>query len=115
VVTVSIHNLSRSGIYVDSVSIARVIDEAQKLSLKQPTVRFREVEDTTFGEPVATALPVLLQPDIAQTFKILCPALFHNGQRRSYAVADLHYSKLDEPASDYVSFTFRLRCTRSQV
>ena len=109
VVTVAVTNLSRSGIYIDSVSIANIIDESQKLSIKQPTVQFREVNDATFGDPVVTPLPILLQPDIPRTFEMLCPALFHNGERRSYGVADLNYSKLDEPTSDHVSFTFRLR------
>lgn len=108
-VTVSVINLTRSGIYIDSVSIARIIDESQKLSLKQPTVRFQEVNEGTFGEPTVIPLPILLQPDISQSFKMFCPALFHNGQRRSYGVADLCYSKLDEPDSDHTSFTFRLR------
>jgi len=75
IVTVSVINLSGSGIYIDSVSIARIVDESQKLSIKQPTVRFEEVNDSSLRDPTVTPLPILPQPDIPRTFKNAMPSV----------------------------------------
>jgi hypothetical protein len=106
VVTVSVTNLTPSGLYIDSVSIAKSLDKTERESPFQPTVKFQRENGMN---NITTRLPILVSAHGAETCMMYCPVLRHKGKVRTYGVADLHYSKLDEPAADYVSFTFRLR------
>ncbi len=108
-VTLSVTNLTPSGIYIDAVSIAKLLSGPEKLSLKQPTVTFTTVNTASFGRHVAAKLPVLLRANSSDNYHMLCPPLLHDGVPRSYGVAQISYSKLDEPAPGEASFTFRLR------
>jgi hypothetical protein len=108
-ISLTVGNLTHSGIYIESVSIAKIIDKSQRSSISQPTVSMHPVHEATFGNTPKSHLPCLIAADAFQRFELSCPPILHNAQNRTYAVAELTYSKLDEAKEDVASFTFRLR------
>lgn len=121
--TLLLTNLCGSGIYLESAGLAQEnIEESERLSLRQPAVRMHLLQevrggmDTPGDEQEKRGLPELLSARISPNdwrhlhqFKISLPKLFHQGKQRTYAAIELVYSRLDEPASRTLSFTFRLR------
>ena len=108
-ISLTVMNLTHDGVYIESVSIAKIIDRSQQSSISQPTVSMHPVHETTFGNTPKSHLPCLIAAGAFQRFELSCPPILHNGQNRTYAVAELTYSKLDEAKEDVASFTFRLR------
>jgi hypothetical protein len=108
-VSLTVVNLTHNGIYIESVSIAKNVDKSQQSSISQPTVSMHPVRESTLGNVPKSHLPCLIHADAFQRFELSCPPILHNGQNRTYAVAELTYSKLDEAKEDVASFTFRLR------
>jgi hypothetical protein len=129
VVEVHILNLSRSGIYLESVSLApRSIRSEDKLSISQPTLLLsrprglkgidfpsKEVREAEENEPRISCLPIYLRPQFIdvrrgpEVFDMELPRSYRDHEPHSYAVAELEFSKLDEPTPGKASFTFRLR------
>ncbi len=116
-VELKLTNVERSGIFVESISIAASLSEEDQLSLRQTTVRliFPERWSSMGEQPPREPLsyPILIHAtDFTYMTMELSPRLFEvkgdHKMPRSYGVAQLTFSQLDHPNSDDLTFAFRL-------
>jgi hypothetical protein len=123
VVKVYILNLSRSGIYLESAALAQSsIRREDKFSISQPTLLLSKARSTSSewgphstDNPRTNCLPIYLPPQFIdlrrgpEVFDMELPRSYLDHEPHTYAVAELEFSKLDEPTPGKASFTFRFR------